>query len=91
MKSKIQEEKTLTKSKKVRDPYNNWFLPLLWGPIYNAVRLHRTISGACKYLQNEYKTLGEVYGLYKDLSRGSMYEWFTPIWEVKEEYKNILK
>ena len=91
MKSNVQEQKTATTFKKVRGPYNNWFSPLLWGPIYQAARQHRSILGALKYLQSAYKTPGEEYGPYKDLSRSSMYEWFTPTWEVKDEYKRYIE
>ena len=84
---KVEEEEPASKKVKVRGHYTNWFEPSLWGPIYAAVRKHRNINNACKYLKMMYKKPGESYGTYEKLSRSSMYEWFTSTGELKEAYK----
>jgi hypothetical protein len=37
-----------------------------------------------------YKNPGESHGVYENLSRGSMYEWFTTRGELKEGYKQYV-
>jgi hypothetical protein len=80
------EGQTLKKGK-VRGPYTNWFEPSLWGPIYAVVRQYRSLNHAWKYLKMMYKKPGESEGTYANLSRGSMYEWFTSRGELKDGYK----
>jgi hypothetical protein len=73
----VKMEKSPPKTKKVRGQYTNWFAPSLWGPIYLAVRKYRSIHYALKHLKTMYKIPRESQGVYENLSRGSMYEWFT--------------
>jgi hypothetical protein len=68
---KVEEEEPTSKKLKVRGHYTNWFEPSLWDPIYAAVRKHRNINNACKYLEMMYKKPGENYGTYDKLSRVS--------------------
>ena len=87
---KVEEEEPSSKKLKVRGNYTNWFEPSLWDPIYAAVRKHRNINNACKYLKMMYKKPGESYGTYEKLSRSSMYEWFTTTGELKDAYKKYV-
>jgi hypothetical protein len=86
----VKMEKSPPKTKKVRGQYTNWFAPSLWGPIHLAVRKYRSIHYALKHLKTMYKTPGESQGVYENLSRGSMYEWFTSRGELKEGYKQYV-
>jgi hypothetical protein len=87
---KVEEEEPRSKKAKVRRPYTNWFVPSLWEPIFAAVKQHRNLTSALHYLQSKYKKPGQSCSVYDKLSRGSLYEWFTPTSELKEGYKNYV-
>ena len=83
---KVKKEKP-TKKLKVRGSYKNWLTPLLWVPINAAVKKHGNLTVALHYLQAAYKKLGECGSVYDDLSRGTLYNWFTLRGILKEKYK----
>lgn len=87
---KVEEEEPTSKKLKVRGHYTNWFEPSFWDPIYAAVRKHRNINNAWKYLKMMYKKPGESYDTYEKLARSSMYEWFTSTGELKDAYKKYV-
>ena len=74
----------------VRGPYTNWFKPSLWGPIYAAVKCYRSIYHAWKYFKMMHKNPWESQGTYENLSRDSMYEWFTSREEFKDGFKQYV-
>ena len=46
LKPKVEKMKRSVGTKKVRGSYTNWFTPILWPPIFNAMKQHRSIGGA---------------------------------------------
>ena len=86
----VKMKKSPPKTKKVRGQYTNWLAPSLWGPIHLAVQKYRSIHYALKHLKTMYKIPGESQCVYENLSRGSMYEWFTSRGELKEGYKQYI-
>ena len=89
---KVEPEEHASKKTKVRGPYTNWFLPNLWKPILAVVKQHKNLTAALNYLRTKHKVSGETYSVYDKLSRGSLYEWFSPTGILKERYKqHILK
>ena len=67
-------EGSAAKKTKVRGNYTNWFMPSLWEPIYAAMR----------YLKTKYKLPGKSDSVYEDLTRGSLWDWFTPTGQLRE-------
>ena len=76
--SKVKLEDHASKKTKVRRPYINWFLPALWKPIYAVVKQHKNLTTALNYLCTKHKVPRETYSVYDKISRGSLYEWFSP-------------
>ena len=77
-------EASTTKKAHVRGNYTNWFLPSLWGPIHAAMTVHKNYTFTLRYLQSKYKLPGQIRSVYDDLTRGSLFNWFTPSGELKE-------
>jgi hypothetical protein len=80
-------EASSTKKVQVRGNYTNWFLPSLWGPIHAAMRVHKNYTSTLRYLQSKYKLPGQINSVYDDLTRGTLFNWFTPFGELKEGVK----
>ena len=85
---KVENIAKATSSKtKVRGNYTNWFLPSLWGPIYAAMRQHKNYTSTLRYLKLKYKEPGKSSSVYDDLSRGTLWDWFTSTGELREGVK----
>ena len=52
LKPKLEKMKRL---RNVRDSYINWFTPVLWPPIFNAMKQHRCIAGVLSFLRAAYR------------------------------------
>jgi hypothetical protein len=86
---KVEPMKPQIKKPKVR--YTNWFSPSLWPPIYAAVKQHHNIQSALNYLRAAFRKPGDLSSVYDALSRGTMYEWFHPTGELKDNYKRCVE
>ena len=51
LKPKLEKMK---RSGNVRGSYTNWFTPVLWPPIFNAMKQHRCIARALSFLRATY-------------------------------------
>ena len=51
LKPKLENMKQLGN---VRGSYTNWFTPVFWPPIFNAIKQHRCIAGALSFLRAAY-------------------------------------
>ena len=80
-------EASTTKKAHVRGNYTNWFLPSLWGPIHATMTVYKNYTSTLRYLQVKYKLLGQIGSVYDDLTRGFLFNWFTPSGELKEGVK----
>jgi len=89
LKPKIEPMKALKKKPKVC--YTNWFTPSLWPPTFAAVKQHRNIQGALTYLRAAFRKPRDLSSVYDSLSRGTMYEWFHPNGDLKENYKRCVE
>ena len=72
---------------KVRGSYTNWFLPSLWELIHAAMKYHKNYTSILHYLKFKYKVPGKSCSVYDLLSRGTLWDWFTPIGELREGVK----
>jgi hypothetical protein len=67
-----------------------WFAPHLWPSIFAIVKKHGDLTIALHYLKTFHRKPREVNGPYEKLSRGSLYEWFTPRKELKPHLKKAI-
>jgi len=81
----------INKKKRKRNAYTNRFAPHLWRSILVVVKKHGDLTGALHYLKTFHRKPGEVSGTYEKLSRGSLYEWFTPRGELKPHVKIVVE
>ena len=88
LKPKLEKMKRLGK---VRGSYTNWFTPVLWPPIFNAMKQHRCIAGALSFLRASYRKPGELSSVYDKLSKNSMRDWFYSNGELKDTYKRCVE
>ncbi len=77
--------------KRKRGAYTNWFAPHLWPSILINVKKHGDFIGALHYLKTFHRKLREISGPYEELSRRSLYEWFTPRGELKPHVKVVVE
>ena len=88
LKPKLEKMKRLGN---VRGTYTNWFTPILWPPIFNAMKQHRCIAGALSFLRASYRKPGELSSVYDKLSKNSMRDWFYSNGELKDTYKRCVE
>jgi hypothetical protein len=55
------------------------------------VKKHGDPTGVLHYLKTFHRKLGEVSGPYEKLSRGFLYEWFTPKGELKPHVNVVVQ
>jgi hypothetical protein len=55
------------------------------------MKKHGDLTSALHYLKTFHRKLGEDSGPYEKLSRGSLYEWFTPRGELKPHVKVVVE
>jgi hypothetical protein len=77
--------------KKRRGPYTNWFTSTLWPPILAVVKMQKNLGDALDYLQNHFKMPGQAHGPYQGLTRGTLYNWFTPNGEMRDGVKRFVE
>ncbi len=77
--------------KRKRSAYTNSFAPHLWPLILVAVKKHGDLTSVLHYLKTFHNKIGEVSGPYENLSRKSLYEWFTPRREIKPHMKIVVE
>jgi hypothetical protein len=80
----VERNEEPIRKKKVRGTYTNWFLPSLWGPIQAAMKQYKNYTSTLHYLQTKYRSPGQIRSMYVDLSRGTLWDWFTPTGELRE-------
>jgi hypothetical protein len=80
IKKKTIDDASNSKStnKRKRSVYTNWFAPHLWVSILVDVEKYGDFIGVFHYLKTFHRKPREVSGPYEKLSKGSLYEWFTP-------------
>ena len=88
LKPKVEKMK---RTAKVRGSYTNWFTPVLWPPIFNAMRQCRCISTALSFLRAAYRKPRDLISVYDNLSKNSMRDWFHPNGDLKDTYKRCVK
>jgi hypothetical protein len=76
---------------KPRGSYKNWFTPSLWPPIFKAMQQARNITNALMYLRSAYRQPGSLHSSYDYIARSTMYEWFYPNGDFKENYKRCVE
>jgi ferric iron reductase protein FhuF len=75
----IPMKPTANSRKKVIGPYQNWFNPILWPPIFTTVKQHRNIQEALDFLKYAYRQSGDLSCVYDHLNRCTMNRWFLTI------------
>ncbi len=80
IKKKTIDDASNSKStnKRKRNAYTNWFASHLWFSILANVKKHGDFIGVFHYLKTFHRKPRKVNGPYEKLSKGSLYEWFTP-------------
>jgi hypothetical protein len=78
-----------TKRRKTQGTYTNWFASHFWPSIFATVKKHGDFTSAFHYLKTFHRKPGKVSGPYEKLSRGSLYEWFTPRGKLKPHLKEV--
>jgi hypothetical protein len=61
---------------KVRGRYQNWFLPILWPPIFSVVKQHRNFQEALDFLTCAYRKSGDLSCVYDHFHRNILNGWF---------------
>jgi hypothetical protein len=77
--------------KRKRGAYINWFAPHFWPLILATVKKHGDLTGALHYVKTFHRKPKKVSGPYEKLSKGYLYEWFTPRGELKPHVKVVIK
>jgi hypothetical protein len=73
--------------KRKRSAYTNLFAPQIWPLILATVKKHGDLISAFHYLKTFHRKPGKICAPYEKLSRGSLYEWFTPRTTCESCYK----
>ena len=60
-------------------------MPTLWDPIHVAMKMYKNYIAALRYLQSKYKLLGHIGSVYDDLTRGTLFSWFTTSRYLKQK------
>jgi len=77
--------------KRKRGAYITCFAPHFWPSILATVKKHGDLTGALHYLKTFHRKPKEVSGPYEKLSKGYLYEWFTPRRKLKPHVKVVIK
>ena len=68
----------------MRGIYTNWFMPSFWDPTHVAMKMYKNYTAPLMYLQSKYKLQGHIGSVYDDLTRGTLFNWFTTSKILKE-------
>jgi hypothetical protein len=89
--STIPMKPTSNNIKKRRGQYYNWFTPILWPPIFTAVKRHRNLQEALDFLRSAYRKPGDLSCVYDNLSRSTMSGWFHSNGTLKDTIKRCVE
>jgi hypothetical protein len=77
--------------KKIRGSYQNWFTPILWPPIFTAVKQHHNIQEAMDFLRCAYRQLGDLSCVYDHLNISTMNGWFHSDGTLRDTIKRCVE
>ena len=73
-----------------RGKYCNWFQPHLCPPIVEAIKKYSNNMQALRYLQTTFRSLG-ILSPYENISRGSLWTWFTKDGNLRDNYLHAVE
>lgn len=90
----LKEQQRVSQSQqfliKIMNLYTNWFKLNLWGTIHVAMRKYEVFSLGLHYLKLIRRKASCNTGTCEKFTKGSLYEWFTPRGELKENHKHFI-
>jgi hypothetical protein len=87
--NKEYENSKSAKRRKTLSIYTNRFAPHHWPSIFTVVKKHGDLINALHYLKTFHRKPRKVNGPYEKLSRGFLFEWFTPRRKLKPHLKEV--